>query len=261
MIYITGDTHGDFSRIEQFCEKIHTTEEDIMVILGDAGLNFWLNKSDYKNKKKVSEIPITLFMIHGNHEERPFLIDGYEEKEWHGGIVYVQNEFPRLIFAKDGEIYDFAGKKIIVIGGAYSVDKQYRISNNIPWFESEQPTEDIKNYVENKLDSVNWKVDAVFSHTSPYNYRPIHLFMKFIDQSKVDNSTEQWLQDIEYKLDYKKWYFGHFHGNWRNGRMRMLYEDILDFTTDELNDINVSKSKEISELFKEYLNSSEEHKK
>ena len=46
--------------------------------------------------------------------------------EWHGGLVYREEEYPNLVFAKDGEIYDIAGKKTIVIGGAYSVDKWYR---------------------------------------------------------------------------------------------------------------------------------------
>lgn len=29
MIYITGDTHGDFSRIERFCEKFQPSRDDI----------------------------------------------------------------------------------------------------------------------------------------------------------------------------------------------------------------------------------------
>ena len=41
MIYITGDTHGDFSRIERFCEKFQPSREDIMIILGDAGFNYY----------------------------------------------------------------------------------------------------------------------------------------------------------------------------------------------------------------------------
>ena len=30
MIYVTGDTHGDFNRIKAFCEEFNTTKEDIM---------------------------------------------------------------------------------------------------------------------------------------------------------------------------------------------------------------------------------------
>ena len=37
MIYLTGDTHGDFRRIAQFCARMNTQPTDIMIILGDAG--------------------------------------------------------------------------------------------------------------------------------------------------------------------------------------------------------------------------------
>ncbi|MDR1771577.1 MAG: metallophosphoesterase [Hungatella sp.] len=40
MIYITGDTHGQFKRVEAFCERFQTKREDILIILGDAGINF-----------------------------------------------------------------------------------------------------------------------------------------------------------------------------------------------------------------------------
>ena len=41
MFYITGDTHGEFSRIEQFCERIKPTRDDTTIILGDAGINYY----------------------------------------------------------------------------------------------------------------------------------------------------------------------------------------------------------------------------
>lgn len=56
-------------------------------------------------------IHLTLFRIHGNDEERPFNMDTYEEREWHGGTVYMEPEFPTLLFAKDGEIYGFDGRE------------------------------------------------------------------------------------------------------------------------------------------------------
>ena len=36
MFYITGDTHGEFSRIERFCETMNPTPDDTLIILGDA---------------------------------------------------------------------------------------------------------------------------------------------------------------------------------------------------------------------------------
>lgn len=40
MIYLTGDTHGKFERIDAFCRKFGTKKEDVLIILGDAGINF-----------------------------------------------------------------------------------------------------------------------------------------------------------------------------------------------------------------------------
>ena len=69
--YITGDTHRDFERIAEFCYDNVTTKEDVMIILGDAGINYWCDVSDKILKEMLSEMDITLLCIHGNHEERP----------------------------------------------------------------------------------------------------------------------------------------------------------------------------------------------
>lgn len=221
-IFITGDTHRDFGRIFEFCEENDTSYEDIMIILGDAGINYYLNQRDADLKEYLSDCPITLFCIHGNHEERPFMIDSYEEKLWHGGIVYYEEAYPNLLFAKDGEIYDFDGKKAIAIGGAYSVD---RFTRDI-WFDTEQPTEEIKNYVEQQLEKANWQVDYVFSHTAPEQYEPTWAFIPGLNQSFVDKSTEEWLDGIERRLNYECWYCGHYHVESQEGAIRIMFYDI-----------------------------------
>ena len=38
--YITGVTHGDFSRIAEFCDANGTDTDDVMIILGDAGIKY-----------------------------------------------------------------------------------------------------------------------------------------------------------------------------------------------------------------------------
>lgn len=229
MIWLTGDTHRHFERVFEFCEKNHTTTEDILIILGDAGINFMLDKRDRTLKEYLSTLEITLLCIHGNHEERPFMIAGYTEKEWHGGAVYYEEEFPTLLFAKDGEIYELDGKKAIAIGGAYSVDKNYRLSLGRTWFPTEQPTDEIKNDVERALDGVGWKIDAVLSHTVPLKYEPTEMFLSAIDQSTVDKSTEEWLGKIEDRLDYKRWYCGHYHCDKSVDKIRIMFEDFEVF--------------------------------
>ena len=229
MFYITGDTHGKFSRIEKFCKRYNTTKDDILIILGDAGINYSGYRYDLDVKRYIQKLPITLFCIHGNHEQRPQTICTYEEKEFYEGIAYIEPEFPNIVFGKDGEIYNFDGYKAIVIGGAYSVDKYYRIARGYKWFDDEQPSSEIKIYVQKQLESVDWKIDVVLSHTTPYQYMPVEMFLSGIDQRKVDNSTELWLQEIEKQLTYKRWYCGHFHTEKKVDAIEIKFEEIAPF--------------------------------
>ena len=230
MVYITGDTHRDFRRLVFFEYKHETTKDDVLIILGDAGINYYGEK-DKALKKVLSDFSMTLFCIQGNHEQRPENIKTYKEKKFKGGIVYYEEEYPNLLFAKDGEIYDFDGKKVLVIGGAYSVDKDYRILNNLGWWEDEQPSEETKEKVLKMLDE-KIEVDIVLTHTCPYKYLPYEVFLPGIDQSKVDQSTEKFLDIVEEKLNYKKWYCGHYHTSKTIDKMIFMFEDIrkLDIT-------------------------------
>lgn len=225
MIYITGDTHGRFERVEAFCNRFQTSREDVLIILGDAGINFRGAVYDEYKKDFLSMLPITIFAIHGNHEMRPYTIGTYKEKLWHGGTVYYEEKYPDILFAKDGEIFELAGKQTIVIGGAYSVDKQIRIVHGWGWWADEQPSEEIKSYVEQQLDEVGWKIDVVLSHTTPLKYQPVEVFLDGLDQSRVDKSTEIWLEKIEEKLSYEKWYCGHFHTEKKIDHLEIMFEN------------------------------------
>ena len=221
MIYITGDTHGDFRWLEQFCKENHTSYDDILIILGDAGINFSAGSRDEALKSCLLGMPITLFCIHGNHERRPQTLPGYKEVEWHGGIVFREAEYPNLLFAKDGEIYTLNGLNYLAIGGAYSVDKHLRLRRGAGWWEDEQPSDEIKRYVEEQIYA--HKVDVILSHTCPQKYIPTEVFLPMVDQSTVDNSTEIWLDRIEEAVNYKAWYCGHWHTDKRIDRMHFLY--------------------------------------
>ena len=229
MFYVTGDTHARFQHIADFCQEKHTTKEDVLIILGDSGINFSGLPFDEQKKKYLETLPITIFAIHGNHDKRPYTVDGYAQKEWRGGVVYHEEAFPHLLFAKDGEIFDLGGFQAIVMGGAYSIDKQRRLLWGYPWFSDEQPSEEIKQYVEAQLEKVDWKVDVVLSHTTPLKYEPIEIFYSNVDQTKIDKSTEEWLDRIEDKLTYQKWYCGHFHIEKQVDKLQIMFNNIEEF--------------------------------
>lgn len=135
-------------------------------------------------------------------------------------------QYPNLMFAVDGETYEFADKKCIAIGGAYSVDKNHRLACGYRWFADEQPDENTKQVVSSKLKSLGYTIDVVLSHTCPYRYIPTEMFLPFIDQSTVDDSTERWLGDIESNLSYKLWLCGHYHTDKSIDKVRFMFKDI-----------------------------------
>ncbi len=224
MIYITGDTHRTFSRL--LVPGIDLSEENIFVILGDAGINYYLDDTDVSLKDSLNRLGITFFIIQGNHEERPDNISTYKEKEMFDGKVYVEEVFPNLIFAKNGEIYNIEGNRILVIGGAYSVDKYYRLRNGLNWFKDEQLSKNEQDTILEKIKGES--VDYVFSHTCPYKYIPTEAFLPGIDQSLVDNSMELFLDQVEDVIDYKKWYCGHYHIEKELDNIEFMYYQIKE---------------------------------
>lgn len=168
MIYYTGDIHGSYRNILWVCQKFNLTENDILVILGDVGANYDLSWRDEELKKQLSKMKPTIFCIHGNHEIRPSNIPSYKTKVWNGGMVWYEEAYPNILFAKDGEIFMLEGLAHLVIGGAYSVDKFYRLRMGYGWWEDEQPSEEIKKYVEQQIDNKHF--DIILSHTCPYKY-------------------------------------------------------------------------------------------
>jgi len=232
MIYITGDTHCDFSRFEEFCEKSETTTDDIMIILGDSGLNYYGNYLDRYTKEKASEYPLTFFCVHGNHEKRASEIASYKTKMFCGGTVFYEEDFPNLLFANDGEVYRFGEHNCIVIGGAYSIDKMYRVAYGYPWHADEQPSDEIKAYVEKVLSDRDYKIDVILSHTCPRKYEPTEVFLEGYDQSRVDKTTEDWLDKIEAMTEYNYWYCGHFHTQKIIDKLRFMFRDIDVFMSD-----------------------------
>lgn len=224
VIYITGDIHGDIEPICELFERNHPTAEDIIVILGDVGLNYTGRLRDRAVKEDLSSLGSTFFCIHGNHENRPQNIASYKEKEWHGGRVLYEDDFPNILFPVDGDIFDIGGKQCLVIGGAYSVDKFFRLQHGWQWWYDEQPSSAVKEYVREQITS--HKIDVVFSHTCPYKYIPTECFLSGIDQSSVDNSTEHWLDTIEESVDYDAWYAGHWHTDKRIDKMHFLFHGV-----------------------------------
>ena len=88
--YITGDKHRNFEKVKSFCRDMQTRKKDVLIILGDAGFNYFGDDRDEKLKNEVSKLNITLFCLHGNKENRPQNVGTYGIRSFCGGKVYYE---------------------------------------------------------------------------------------------------------------------------------------------------------------------------
>lgn len=229
--HITGDTHGRFNRFDKY--QFANPENHAVIILGDAGFNFYLNKTDNKNKKVVNNYGFKVYCVRGNHEERPEKVPGihpfYDEEV--KGVVLKEVRYPNIRYFIDGNVYTIQGHTFLILGGAYSIDKDYRIENNYPWFECEQLTEKEKSRIYNEVKGKSF--DFVLSHTCPISWEPTDLFLNYINQSKVDKSMELWLEEIKNIIGFKVWLFGHYHAD----RLERPGVEMFHLDTEELDNI------------------------
>lgn len=223
---VRGDTHGNFNWMYNGCLNDYTPEETAIIVLGDVGFNFYLNKTDQRKKKEVNERGYRFYCVRGNHEARPRDIKGME-LVWDddvSGEVYMEPDFPNIRYFMDYGIYNIAGYSVAVISGAYSVDKWYRLAQfgitdkfhpdyaNVKktgWFYNEQLStvemEDCMNLMR------GGSYDFVFTHTCPIDWEPSDLFLGFVDQSTVDKSMEIFLSNLSKEIEWNTWCWAHFH--------------------------------------------------
>lgn len=241
--FITGDKHRNFDRIKQFCRIMNTRRKDVLIILGDAGFNYYEDSRDDKLKNKVSNMNITLFCLHGNKEKRPQNVGTYGIRSFYGGKVYYEPKYPNIFFAIDGEVYTFEGRKYMTVGGAHSVDKIRCLEENRPFWEDEMPDDAIKAKVEERLAAENNTIYGMMTHTCPIKYLPTEMFMstrqnaeikkkpriaksKKLFKPDIDRSTEEWLGKVEQQLDYKVWFCGHYHIDKQIDKVCMMRHEI-----------------------------------
>lgn len=253
MIFVTGDTHGDFSRLnsKNFPFQNMMTKEDYVIIAGDFGI--WRDNPQSRNWLKwLNEKPFTTLFVDGNHENYDLLAE-YPVGFWNGGVVQFINE--SVIHLMRGEVYILQGKTFFTMGGASCHDiqdgilekddpdlrekkrkmeahrKMYRV-NHESWWAQELPNNlEYENAIKS-LQRYNWEVDYVITHCAPEKIARL-----IADDSYPKDNLTIFLEAVAQKLNYKVWVFGHYHKNLSiNNRFILLYQEIVEIASDEMLD-------------------------
>lgn len=204
MIYVTGDTHGDY---ERFCSSAtrKLKKGDTLIVCGDFGFIWNGGPEEAKILKKLSEKKFNICFVDGTHENFK-LLDSCEISEWNGGKVHHLGG--GLYHLMRGQIYEIEGQKIFAMGGGESPDMEIRIANNT-WNPLESPTQQELIEGAENIDKVGNKVDFIITH------EPSARIKDFLQLSNIDKTRltvlNTYFDELGKSCEYKKWYFGSMH--------------------------------------------------
>lgn len=207
MIFVTGDTHRFYlSHIIEFCDKHpELTKDDYIIIAGDFGA-VWSSATLERDLKPYSDLPVTILFVDGNHENFQ-LLNSYPVEMWKGGKVHKIK--PDIIHLMRGQVYELQGKTIFTFGGAKSTDRYKRVENE-SWWQAEEPTFDELDEGVMNLKRYNNKVDYIITHSCGVRATMYPKLRNSAD-IKLSGNEIQLLSNFEDIVEFKHWYFGHFH--------------------------------------------------
>jgi len=225
---VTGDLHARWDRL-LFLKDL-PDDSTAIIVLGDLGADFFCDKMERSRKDTLNSFHNYIYAIRGNHDKRPEDVEDYKliyDENVKGEVYCCEKRWPYIRFFQDGKVYEINGHSALCIGGAYSVDKDFRVMFGHPWFANEQLS---NKEMADILNSVNGKsFDFVFTHTCPISWEPRDLFLPSIDQRRVDKTMENFLEDVKKAIKFKVWLFGHYHDDRivRKG-VELFYKDVQE---------------------------------
>lgn len=202
-IYVVGDLHGNLEFIKYKVRSLHL-HDCIIIICGDIGLGF----SPIAEMREINCINkllktrnIYVVALRGNHDDPKVFIDD--------SIIY-----RNWLNIPDYTILNVLNKNILCVGGGTSIDRKWRIANNIGYWPDE------KVIYQEKLEI---PIHIVCSHISPSFCYPLvkGQIVDYYAQEDPDLimelDEERLLMDKIFK-DYEStlthWYYGHYHANY-----------------------------------------------
>lgn len=237
-VVVCVDIHGEFNAVVfKMCVQ-YQMKNTLLIVAGDCGFGF--DKPGYyenvyrRNSSRLSKSNNWVVMIRGNHDDPAYF---NEERISH----------QRFRTIPDYGIIQACGHNILCIGGAISIDRDYRRKHDsrhsaagvASYWPDETPV-----YDEAALDNIcrDFKIDTVVTHTAP-SFCELISKNGLAEWAAVDpdipadcENERKTMDRIFEHLKYSgqsvtHWYYGHFHQSWHSEIDGILFSmlDIMEF--------------------------------
>lgn len=207
-VLVAGDIHGNTPVGLQLIEQAVTHKAEIIIQCGDFGLWGGFEGIDYLDalNARLREHNRNLIFVDGNHENHDQLeqIDRSNPRS-KAGQVYLRSN---ILHAPRGNYWRWGNKYFMAVGGAVSVDKQWRTPGE-SWWAGEELTEvqatSIINNMNDRRKHGRPNIDYLFTHDCSDR-------TPFYDRLKPDLDSKIHRQRIDQVIEAVRPRF-HFHGH------------------------------------------------
>ena len=206
MIYVTGDMHGDESRLyDSQWRKLK--KDDILIICGDFGYLWDGGKKEKSVIEYLGSRKFTVCFVDGTHENFS-KINASREIVWKGG--HIHRISGNLFHLMRGQIFNIDGIRIFTFGGGESDDRELRNNEQSGiWYREELPTPSQLAEGARNLDEAGLKVDYIITHEPPLRVKSAMLLRKGMPDQV--NKLNGYFEELARSVKFNHWYFGSLH--------------------------------------------------
>ena len=202
-VIMLGDVHGEFGKIRWHLKNI---SDAYIIQLGDFGVGFH-KENYYKTElthlnERLENANCHLYAIRGNHDDPAW----FKETNNPFGLN-------NITLLQDYSELNLLGKSILLVGGAISVDRHFRVSNKSWWADEEFVLK-----LDNEFPYKDRQYDIVVTHTRPGvcgAFKGFDNIEYWCDQDPdLKNDLIEESKSLDYLYEHTKpkcWYYGHFH--------------------------------------------------
>ena len=204
MVYVTGDMHGDESRL--YSRELRRLKEgDTLIVAGDFGFVWDGSPKERKLLERLGKRKYTICFLDGTHDNYD-RIAAARETVWKGGRVHRISG--TLFHMCRGQIFNIEGMRIFTFGGGESADRDIRYEHET-WWREEMPSPDEMREGAQNIDEAGCEVDVIITHEPPSLVKSSILLRN--GKPETVNKLNGYLEELNRSCRFKKWYFGSMH--------------------------------------------------
>ena len=162
MVYVTGDTHGDYHRFMD--PRLRELKKgDTLIICGDFGFIWDGSRSEERVLRRLGKKKYNICFVDGTHENFE-LLEKYPVEMWNGGKVHAISG--NVYHLMRGQVFTIDGQRYFTMGGGESPDMDIRIEYN-SWQKAEIPTKQELLDAARVVDKTGGNIDVILTHEPP----------------------------------------------------------------------------------------------